>query len=438
MQLPRSGQLDERRRRVLTDEVIGSAADMSAAGPVAAPARVRRAASPSRLYGEAALIDQQPRVTDLIPQRYGIIVLLFLAGLTAVAGLETLYVWMPELAKFSIDGRVAAFDLDAEGSLASWFASTTLTLASLVSVLVFSIRRHKADDYHGRYRVWLWAAACWLAMSIDEGSSLHEGFKELMIQLTGQHGFGDGSIWWISAYLLVLGVVGMRLLLEMRECRSSTAALLLAAGCYVAAVAAELGWFVPQGGPRAVMVEEGCELAGNLILLLAVTLHARYVLLSAQGLLPRKKARPAKPAKVAQAAKSAAEKTQAPPPKAVEAKVAAAPKLATAAKAESPKPIAAAPKRTWFGRVKVDPAHATPPARKADPASARTATAAVKTDPRKAAPDDDYEFEHDDGNGARQGKPGGRPDDPELDANQRRMNKAERKALKRQQREQDE
>jgi len=438
MQLPRSGQLDVRRRRVLTDDVIGSANEASAVAPAAPSARTRRTAVHSRPYGESALIDKQPRVTDLIPQRYGIIVLMFLAGLTAVTGLEALYVWMPDLARFSIDGTVAAFDLDAEGSLASWFASTTLSLAALVSVLIFSIRRHKADDYHGRYRIWLWAAACWLAMSVDEGSSLHEGFKELMIHVTGQHGFGDGSVWWIGAYLLVLGVVGVRLLLEMRECRFSTSLLLLAAACYVAAVAAELGWLVPQGGPRAVMIEEGCELTGNWFLLLAMTLHARYVLLSAQGALPPKRERPVKQPKAQTAAKNATE-SKVSPPKAADVKVATAPKVATASKAEAPKPAEAAQKKSWFGRAKVDPAHAAPPApsKKADVASARTVTAAVKTDARKAAADDDYEFDYDDGDGARKGKAGGRPNDSDVDAHQRRMSKAERKALRRQQRDQD-
>ncbi|HVC98251.1 MAG TPA: hypothetical protein VND64_31560 [Pirellulales bacterium] len=439
MQLPRSGQLDVRRRRVLTDDVIG-ASEASAAAPASPLSRARRAVANSRPYGDAALIDKQPRVTDLVPQRYGIIVLFFLAGLTAVAGLEALYVWMPDLAMFSVDGRVAAFDLDAEGSLAAWFASTTLTLAALVSVLVFSIRRHKADDYHGRYRIWLWAAACWLAMSVDEGSSLHEGFKELMVHVTGQHGFGDGSIWWIGAYLLVLGVVGLRLLLEMRECRLSTTLLLLTAACYVAAIAAELGWLVPQGGPRAVMIEEGCELTGNWFLLLAMTLHARYVLLAAQGMLPRKRAKPVKPPKALGAAKNGAE-SKALPQKTADAKVATAPKVVAAAKAEAPRAAEAAQKKSWFGRAKIDPAHASPPApsKKADVASARTATAALKTDARKAAvvDDDDFEYDDGDGDGERKGKPGGRSHDADIDAHQRRMSKAERKALRRQQRDRD-
>ena len=110
-----------------------------------------------------------------------------------VAGLEGLYAWMPRLAAMTHDGRIAAFDLDGEGSLAMWFSSATLALASMVSLIVYYVRRHRLDDYHGRYRIWLWASAVWFLMSIDEGGSLHEGFKEMMTAVTGRRVFGDGS-----------------------------------------------------------------------------------------------------------------------------------------------------------------------------------------------------------------------------------------------------
>ena len=80
----------------------------------------------------------------------------------------------------------------------TWFSSMTLAMAAMVAVLVYTVRRHRKDDYQGRYRVWLWAAACFMLMSLDETASLHEGFKEMMTLLTGSAIFGDGSIWWIT------------------------------------------------------------------------------------------------------------------------------------------------------------------------------------------------------------------------------------------------
>lgn len=234
-------------------------------------------------------MDGQPRIADLIPQKYSTILLLFLAGLTVVAGLEALYLWMPDLAAHTTDGRVAAFDLDSEGSLGACFSTATFWLAGLLAIFVYTIRRNKEDDYQGRYRIWLWAAFCWIAMGIDEAASLHEGFKEMMTLITGTRITGDGSMWWVIAYALVLGYIGTRLLLEMRVCRSSTAALIATGICYVVAVVVQLGWILPETGARGVMVEEGCEMVGNLFLVLAMTLHARYVILQSQGLLPQRR-----------------------------------------------------------------------------------------------------------------------------------------------------
>jgi hypothetical protein len=234
-------------------------------------------------------MDEQPRLTDLIPIRLSRHLMVFVVGLALVAGLESLYHWSQGLAATTTDGRIAAFDLDSEGSLGAWFSSTLLLLASLVAILVYRIRRHRTDDYQGYYRVWLWASFCWLLMSMDESASLHEGFKEMMAHLTGTRLLGDGSIWWTIPYFFLLGSVGTRLLVDMRPCRLSSAALMGTAACFAVAILGQLGLVMPDAGAREVMVEEGCEMVGMLLLLLAMTLHARYVILEAQGLLPARK-----------------------------------------------------------------------------------------------------------------------------------------------------
>lgn len=232
-------------------------------------------------------MDEQPRLTDLVPLRLIVFLIPLVAGISVIVGLEALYTWMPRLAGLTTDGRIAAFDLDGEGSLAVWFSSMTLAASGLVAFLVYLVRRHRVDDYQGYYRVWLWAAMCWLLMSLDETASLHEGFKEVMTLLAGTRLFGDGSIWWVVPYFFLLGAVGTRLLIDMRSCWLSSATLLMTAVCYSVGVAAQLGWVLPESGARGVMVEEGAEMLGNLLLLLAMGLHARHVILDAKGLLPQ-------------------------------------------------------------------------------------------------------------------------------------------------------
>jgi hypothetical protein len=254
----------------------------------------------------------QPKITDLIPSKPLTLVLLFLAGALVIAGLETLYYWMPQFAALATDGRIAAFDLDSEGSLGAWFSSLLLLASGLVCLLIWSLRRHRLDDYHGRYRVWFWAAGVWFVMSIDEACSLHEGFKELMAHATGQRLMGDGSLWWIMAYGLVLGTLGIRLLLEMRPCRTSTSFFVLTGLIWAAAIVWQLGLVMPGSGARGVMVEEGCEMLGDLVLLLGLAIHARYVLLEVQGLLPeRSRRKKVKREKAASAEPASAESTSA-------------------------------------------------------------------------------------------------------------------------------
>lgn len=298
MQFRRQIHHDNRRRRALIDEsndapVPSRRRKHRAAGSNAADAGAANQ-SMNRLYPDYPADEHRTRVTDLIPTRIVSYVLLVVVGVAAIAGLEALYYWMPQVAGLTTDGRVAAFDLDGEGSLAVWCSSGLLILASLFSVVIYSIRKHKADDYNARYRVWLWAAACWLVMSIDETASLHEGFKEMMVYFTGTRLVGDGSLWWVMAYLLVLVPVGIRLFLDMSGSRAARSALILTAVCFTAAVVTQLGWILPESGARGVMVEEGCEMLGDLLLFLSMCLHARYVWLQAQGRIvhkPRKAAR---------------------------------------------------------------------------------------------------------------------------------------------------
>lgn len=344
-------------------------------------------------------MDRQPRITDLVPKSYVAFVLLFVAGLAIVAGLEALYFWMPELASKTRDGTIAAFDLDGEGSLAVWFSSASLALASMTALLVYSVRRHTADDYHGRYRVWVWASLAWLIMSIDEAASLHEGFKEMMAQLTGQRITGDGSMWWICAYALLLGIVGLRLILEMRTCRVSTTALLACAGCYVAAVLAQLGWIMPGSGAKGVMLEEGCEMVGNLFLVVSMGLHARYAILVAQGVIPAPSHRPAeKPAK-------------------------------KGAKADQ----AAAPKKGWFRRSTDQAPAPTPAATTKRSDLAAVEKTAPSTSSAKSSRYEEEDYEDDDRyNRSSRNNTKVRFDDEEDSVQDRKLSRADRKALRKQ------
>jgi hypothetical protein len=211
--------------------------------------------------------------------------LLLILGAGAIAGLATLHEYAHLSARASSGVQLSAFDLAARGSLGTWFGSMLLTAAALTCLVVYSVRRFKVDDCRGHYRVWVWAAACWLLMSIDTTAGLHHAFAAAMVSLTGARLLGDGSIWWVVGYGFLLGGIGTRLLVDMRSCWLSATGLLLALGYYAAAVAGQFGWVDVPGGVDPRMAIRVTVLAGNLFVLLAVGFFARHVILDAHGLL---------------------------------------------------------------------------------------------------------------------------------------------------------
>lgn len=272
---------------MLTEEVVGTSTGDEADAPrTASRAASRRASQTARRYPEATLEQHQPKLADLIPRSYTVAALLFFLGLAIVAGLEGLYFAMPRLSPPASGGRMAAIDLSAAGSVAAWFSSTTLALCGAAAIVVYTIRRHRLDDYHGRYRIWLWTAGCLWLLSIDEAASLHEAFTAWMVHASGRELLAGGAAWWIGLYALVLGAVGMRLVMELRECRPSTVALALACVCYVVAIAMRLEGLAPALANYRVMAKEGCEMVGNLWMLLSIAIYARHVIHDAQGRLP--------------------------------------------------------------------------------------------------------------------------------------------------------
>jgi hypothetical protein len=291
MYFRRTGPLDDRRRRVLSDPLLASALGLGSRST-----RYRRSSGRqvrllrSENYGDAEFLEDQVRLIDLIPLRGYTVFLVFAAGVLAVAGLLVLHAWMPRFAAWLPSGRLAAFDLDNPRSLGTWFSTLVLAAAAFAAVLVFSVRRYKIDDYHGHYHVWLWASLCWLYMSIEQTTCLRDAIADLLIAVTGARLFADGAAWWMILYGFLIGGVAMRLLIDMRSCTSSSTALVAAAACYVVVVLAQFGLVQDLFWGEPAALRHGAVMFGNLLVFMAMLLHGRHVILDALGLLPRSEA----------------------------------------------------------------------------------------------------------------------------------------------------
>lgn len=293
----------ERRRRVLTEQLITTP---SAAASDSALPETAAAGRPGRSYAKGAL-GNQPALVDIMPSRYRTIFLWVVLAASAAAGLHALYYYAPRWTGTITARGWQALDLGARSSLAAWFGSLLLGLCAVGSLAIYSVRRHKADDYRGRYRVWLWAAAALLLLSSDVVAGLHGLLQDLMVPLAAKAGVGNGPLWGLAVAGLVLGAIGIRIGFELRPCRLALATFCLAIGCFSVKVAAAFGWLPLEDGASGVLQSSGLQLGGIVLLLTSLLLFARHVLLDARGEIAPRRARN-KPAAARERSASAARK----------------------------------------------------------------------------------------------------------------------------------
>jgi hypothetical protein len=158
--------------------------------------------------------------------------------------------------------------------------------------LIYSIRRHRLDDYRGSYRLWLWSAAAWLVMSIDATANLHRPFSQAMAHVTGWSMWQDGAIWWIGVWGTILSILALRLAIEVRGCRTATLAIVAVMVLWPAGLAISYGWL--YGPEHGAIIAAGCRLIGQVTLLLAIGVYSRHVLFDVEGLLAVREEKPKK------------------------------------------------------------------------------------------------------------------------------------------------
>jgi len=282
MDFRRSGHRDERRRRVLIDELIASP-DGETTELASEPTPTAREAT-TRRYSAAAEESRQPPITCLIPARGWTLTVLALGGLAVIAGLQSLYAPVYQ----SVAGTPHALpllDVEAEGSLAAWVGSSLLLFSAAVAVMVFWLRSHKLNDYRGRYRLWLAAAAALLLGSLDVATNLHGAIAEAAVAW-GELRWGFDAAFWTNITLASLaGMFGLRMAAEMRACRGALAMLALAAVAFVTTAVLQSGWLLAESALLATMTRSTCWLIGVLSVALSVLLNCRFVFLDAQGRL---------------------------------------------------------------------------------------------------------------------------------------------------------
>jgi MFS family permease len=290
----------ERRRRVSSDDSPWSATSEEDGSPTRAASDSASADASSqadagqRAYAAASRFDRQRLVHDLFPSRYLTIALVVIAGLSSVALVELLHAWSGSLASVLSDQEASALDLNTARNVSRWFSSMLLGLASLAAMFIYSLRRHRVDDYHGRYRVWIWTAIGCLLASMVETTSASTLAQGLCRRAAAACGVAE-TVAWPAALATVLSAIAIRLLVEVRRCRLAVAAGIASAVAFLLATAVDHGWLIHASGPLRTPLERGSWLVGYVLTLATFLLYARQVNREIEGLVvvaPPKARRP--------------------------------------------------------------------------------------------------------------------------------------------------
>lgn len=289
MVLSRNGMRDERRRRALIDETLhGTAAEAVSSS---APDEGREASARARVtaYSAAARVDNHAPISVCIPKRPLSVWGLMLVGACFIAGIESLYAQIFLQVSPQLQASLTALDLSARGSLASWFASVVLCCGSMASVLVYLIRRHRTDDYRGRYRWWLWLAPLLLVLSVNAGTGLHQAFSGLLTSLSGAEVAVEGKGWWLIAYGAVFFPIVLQLAIEMWPSRLATAYFFATVVAYVLVGGFEIHAIQCSTPLTTTLCHSSLLLSAHFGVLLTILAYGRYVYLEAHDSLAERR-----------------------------------------------------------------------------------------------------------------------------------------------------
>jgi len=286
MSLAASQRRDQRRRLVVSW-------NRSATTPASSVAESRRLAD----YSPEALPEHQPSLATLLPTGLGGFSLAALGLLTLLAAAVGVGVWemVARRPVFSAGSpRFAAtlgvlrqcLDLRTFLSIGGWLAQLCLISAAATALIVRLMRRHRRDDYRGRYRAWGWLAGLFMLTACAGQVPVGPLVAAIASDATGITLGPDGMGWWVLTAGLLYAAVSLWAVLPLHERFSTGVWLSLCLGAWAAAAAC--GWMGRggnlQGRDSCLVIGNTCWMAGGALAAIAMLAAARSVLREVRGL----------------------------------------------------------------------------------------------------------------------------------------------------------
>jgi hypothetical protein len=272
---------DSRRRRLMfRDENDVDANQLQA------PSGRNKAGDESKLqsqYTAGARVENQLRLVDFVPTRLSRVGGLFLLLLATVGLLNFVH---QQILPFVVAQGVSAgsLELSLERGLVTWVVSGWLLATAFYCFQVFQIRKHRADDFSGRFQVWIWLAACFVLASIDSTARISPIVAHL-IAATWESGFlsGGDNVWYLLVGIPVIAVC-TRLVFELWCSKIAMGSMTIAGfSCGFAGLARQN--VLPLESQSHSLLEANAVLVMCGFLLFTVIWYARCVLLESQGII---------------------------------------------------------------------------------------------------------------------------------------------------------
>jgi hypothetical protein len=271
---------NDRRRRFLSDDSETFTDDEPTSAVRLGPRDEPPEAAAADSYTDGGRRACARPAASLVPTRPLSIALAALVFLAAVGGCLAL-----EAAAQALGARWPSLDLAGlrfgeAGAIDGWLASILLAGCGTLCLFVYSLRCHRLDDYHGRYRVWIWIGLASFGLSLAETTHLGRLARGVSDLVAGCLAIRGGLLWSGGlATVAVLGVV--RLFFEIRRCRAAIAGLCATALLFALAAGAYHGW--PFDAAVRPAWARGAWLAGYVLILTTLLLYTRHVQLEIAG-----------------------------------------------------------------------------------------------------------------------------------------------------------
>lgn len=286
MSLAASQRRDQRRRLVVSS-------NRSASTPSSSQPEPRRLAD----YAPEALPEHQPSLATLLPTGLGGFALAATGLLVCLAAVVGVGLW-EAVAGGPVFGRDATrfaatlasvrrcLAVHSLLSLGGWLAQISLISAAATALIVRLMRRHRRDDYGGRYRAWGWLAGLFTATACTGQVPLGGLFSAFLSDATGITLGPNGMGWWVLLAGLTYGAVGLWAVLPLHERAAAGVWLSLCLSAWAAAAACD--WIGQSrelsGRDLSLVVGNVCWMAGGVLAAIAMLAAARSVLREVRGL----------------------------------------------------------------------------------------------------------------------------------------------------------